>query len=57
MEILLWLIPISLILLGLAAIMLIWAVNHKQFDNLDARALDLFEIDNEKDKGSNPCDR
>ena len=53
MEILLWLIPISLILLGLAATTLIWAVNHKQFDDLDARALDLFEIDNEKDKGSN----
>ena len=51
MEILVWLIPISFVLLSAAGLLFIWAINNKQFDDLDEHAMDLF--DNEHDKGSN----
>ncbi len=43
MEILLLLIPLSFLLLGVAAWAFIWSVNHGQFDNLERRALDIFD--------------
>lgn len=39
MNIILLLIPISLILLGLGIWAFFWAVNHAQFDDLDTPAL------------------
>ena len=45
MAILLMLIPISLILLGLAVAAFVWAVKRGQFDDLDTPALDILEDD------------
>ena len=42
MAILLALIPISLLLLGVAIWAFIWAVRRGQFENLDAAALDIL---------------
>ncbi len=42
MEILFLLIPLSVLLLGLAAWAFIWAVNHRQFDDLDKHAMDIL---------------
>ncbi|MBN8802200.1 MAG: cytochrome oxidase maturation protein, cbb3-type [Lysobacteraceae bacterium SCN 69-123] len=47
MAILLMLIPISLILLGLAVAAFVWAVKRGQFDDLDTPALDILE-DNDR---------
>jgi cbb3-type cytochrome oxidase maturation protein len=48
MEILVLLIPLSIVLVGVAGWAFIWAVNHRQFDDLDKQAMDIL-ID---DKGS-----
>jgi len=45
MEMLVVLIPISIILIGIAAAVFLWAVNHDQFDQLDKHGLDIFEED------------
>jgi len=45
MEILVVLIPISIILIGIAAAIFIWAVNNNQFEQLDKHGLDIFEED------------
>ena len=42
MAILLALVPISLVLLGLAIWAFVWAVKRGQFDNLDAAAIDIL---------------
>lgn len=42
MEILILLIPLSVILLGLAAWAFIWAVNNRQFEDLDKKAMDIL---------------
>lgn len=42
MTILLLLIPISLLLLGLAVWAFVWAVRRGQFDDLDSAALDIL---------------
>ena len=42
MTILLILVPISLVLLGLAIWAFVWAVRRGQFDDLDAAALDVL---------------
>ena len=47
MNILLMLIPISLVLLGAAVGAFIWAVKRGQFDDLDTPALDILE-DNDR---------
>ncbi|MGX9719520.1 cbb3-type cytochrome oxidase assembly protein CcoS [Stenotrophomonas acidaminiphila] len=47
MAILLMLIPISLVLLGLAVAAFVWAVKRGQFDDLDTPALDILE-DNDR---------
>lgn len=45
MSILLALIPISLILLGIAVAAFVWAVKRGQFDDLDTPALDILRDD------------
>ena len=45
MRILLLLVPISLVLLGLAAWAFVWAVRRGQFDDLDTPALDILTDD------------
>ena len=45
MNILLALIPISLLLLGLAIWAFLWAVRRGQFDDLDTPALDMLRED------------
>jgi cbb3-type cytochrome oxidase maturation protein len=45
MNILLFLVPISLVLLGLAIGAFIWAVRRGQFDNLQTPALDILADD------------
>ncbi|TQM05793.1 cbb3-type cytochrome oxidase maturation protein [Pseudoxanthomonas sp. 3HH-4] len=43
MNILLMLLPISLVLLGLAIAAFAWAVRKGQFDDLDTPALDILD--------------
>jgi cbb3-type cytochrome oxidase maturation protein len=45
MTILLMLVPISLVLLGVAIAAFVWAVRRGQFDDLDTPALDILEDD------------
>ena len=45
MEILLWLLPISFVLLVVAGGAFMWAVNTDQFEDLDHHAMDIFEED------------
>ncbi len=45
MAILLVLVPISLILLGLAIWAFVWAVKTGQYDDLDAPAIDILRRD------------
>ncbi|AKC86398.1 cbb3-type cytochrome oxidase assembly protein CcoS [Pseudoxanthomonas suwonensis] len=47
MNILLLLIPLSLVLLGVAVAAFVWAVKRGQFDDLDTPALDILE-DNDR---------
>ena len=42
MEILVLLIPLSIVLVGLAAWAFVWAVNNRQFDDLDKQAMDIL---------------
>jgi cbb3-type cytochrome oxidase maturation protein len=43
MEILVLLIPLSIVLMGIAAAIFIWAVNNKQFEQLDRHGFDVLE--------------
>ncbi len=45
MNILLFLIPISLVMIGVAAWIFVWAVRHGQFEDLDTPALDVLRED------------
>lgn len=45
MNILLFLIPISLVMIGVAALLFRWAVTHGQFEDLDTPALDILRED------------
>ena len=54
MSILLMLIPISMVLFGLAVAAFVWAVKRGQFDDLDTPALDILEDD---DRPAPPPDR
>ena len=45
MEILVLLIPLSVLLLGAAGWAFIWAVNNRQFEDLDKRAMDILNDD------------
>ena len=43
MEILLLLIPLSIVLVGTAIYWFVWAVDHRQFEDLDAKAIEALE--------------
>ena len=45
MEILVVLIPVSVILMGIAGALFLWAVNNNQFEQLDKHGFDIFEED------------
>ena len=45
MNILLLLVPISLVLLGIAIASFVWAVRRGQFDDLDTPAIDILRED------------
>ncbi|KAF1709261.1 cbb3-type cytochrome oxidase assembly protein CcoS [Pseudoxanthomonas kalamensis DSM 18571] len=49
MRILLLLVPISLVLLGIAVWAFVWAVRRGQFDDLDTPALDVLVDDEERE--------
>lgn len=49
MTILLFLIPMSLLLIGIAAWIFAWAVRHGQFEDLDTPALDILRDDSAPD--------
>jgi len=51
MESLYFLIPISILMLAVAAKIFIWAVDHKQFEQLDQHGLDILEDTNEQNTG------
>lgn len=53
MNILLFLIPISLVMIGAAALLFAWAVKHGQFEDLDTPALDILR-DDEADQPKRP---
>jgi cbb3-type cytochrome oxidase maturation protein len=55
MNMLLLLVPISLILLGIAIAAFVWAVRCGQFDALDTPALDVLVDDVAKERKSDPC--
>ena len=48
MNILLMLLPISLVLLGLAIAAFAWAVRKGQFDDLDTPAIDILRDDDSR---------
>ncbi len=50
MNIIFLLIPISLIILALAVLVFIWAVNNKQFDDLEKHGHDILFDDDIKPK-------
>lgn len=45
MEMLVILIPVSVVLIGIAAAIFLWAVNNNQFEQLDKHGFDIFEED------------
>jgi len=49
MEILALLIPISMLLVGAAAWAFLWAVDHRQFEDLDSQAMDILNDLDEND--------
>ena len=52
MNILLFLIPISLVMIGVAALVFAWAVRHGQFEDLDTPALDILRDDDDAPLGT-----
>jgi cbb3-type cytochrome oxidase maturation protein len=50
MEILVVLIPVSIVLIGIAAALFLWAVNNDQFEQLDKHGFDIFEEDSGDEK-------
>ncbi len=54
MNILLFLIPISLVMIGAAALLFAWAVRHGQFEDLDTPALDVLR-DDDAHRASRPA--
>ncbi len=48
MEILFFLVPVSVVLMGVAMWVFIRAVDSGQFDDLDQHALDIFDLDEDQ---------
>tara|TARA_Y100001933_G_C18581425_1_gene389944 strand:+ start:217 stop:405 length:189 start_codon:yes stop_codon:yes gene_type:complete len=57
MKIIYVLIPLSLMLLGLAVWAFFWAVRNDQFDDLDTPALDILDDDEKVDAAQDSKDR
>ena len=57
MNILLALIPISLLLLGIAIWAFVWAVRRGQFDDLDTPAIDILRDDDDLPPPQRPADK
>ncbi len=55
MNILLMLVPLSLVLLGVAVAAFVWAVKRGQFDDLDTPALDILEDDDRPTPPAKPA--
>ncbi|HRN62362.1 MAG TPA: cbb3-type cytochrome oxidase assembly protein CcoS [Luteimonas sp.] len=55
MRVLLLLVPISLVLLGLAIWAFVWAVRRGQFDDLDTPALDILTDDEDDRREARPA--
>lgn len=53
MEIIYLLIPLSLVLLGVACYAFFWAVKHNQFDDMDTPAREILQNDHAIEKQSN----
>lgn len=45
MEMIWVLIPVSILLIGIAGAVFLWAVNNNQFEQLDKHGFDIFEDD------------
>jgi len=45
MEMLFVLIPVSIVLIGIAGAIFLWAVNNNQFEQLDKHGFDILEDD------------
>lgn len=56
MNILLFLIPVSLVMIGVAALVFAWAVRHGQFEDLDTPALDILRDDDDAQRADPPAD-
>lgn len=56
MNILLFLIPVSLVMIGVAALVFAWAVRHGQFEDLDTPALDILRDDDAAQRADPPAD-
>lgn len=56
MTILLVLIPVTLLVLGIAVALFFWAVNHQQFDDLDTPAILPLLDDDEPQASPAPAD-
>lgn len=54
MTVLLFLIPISLLLFGLAVAVFVWAVRSGQFEDLDTAPLDVLGDDADADAPTKP---
>ena len=54
MRSLLLLVPISLVLLGVAIAAFVWAVRRGQFDDLDTPALDILADDEDERRDADP---
>ena len=54
MTVLLFLIPISLVLFGLAVAVFVWAVRSGQFEDLDTAPLDVLGEDTDPQAQSKP---
>jgi len=52
MDILVLLIPVSLVFLALAVWLFIWAVNNKQFEDLEKHGLEVLFDDDKADKSA-----
>ena len=56
MNILLFLIPISLVMIGVAALVFAWAVRHGQFEDLDTPALDILRDEDDAPRANKTTD-
>jgi cbb3-type cytochrome oxidase maturation protein len=56
MEILIVLVPLSIVLIAIATAMFVWAVDNDQFEQLDLHGFDLLLDDRKDDQKDDPKD-